>query len=246
MSTLAATQMAKPRDEQGFERACLVLWRCILNDPNVQMNARRGQGQDGVDIFGFRDRDPTRPVGIQCKLKGDGKHLSEREVRDEVKKALNFKPALKEYFIVTTSSDDGELQRVARELTVETAKAGGAIVINVWGWETLERQITAHPDAANAFDPSYGPHAKQQTTLLVQMAGDQANATSQLAALSSQMADLRATLVNSVGTVDSTLEKNALEAALDAEIDSYRNLINEGQPKTAMRLFEGISNRVSN
>jgi Tfp pilus assembly protein PilF len=238
--------VAKPRDEQAFERACLVLWRCILNDPSVQMNARRGQGQDGVDIFGFRDQDPTRPVGIQCKLKGEGKQLTEKEVRDEVKKALNFRPTLKEYFIVTTSSDDGELQRVARELTVETANAGGTLVINVWGWETLERHITAHADATNAFDPTYGPHAKQQTTFLVQIAGDQANATSQFAALSNQMADLRATLVNSIGVGDSTVEKNALEAALDAEIDRYRDLINEGQPKTAMRLFEALLKRVSN
>jgi cellulose synthase operon protein C len=197
------------------------------------MNGRRGQRQDGVDIFGFRDQDPNRPVGIQCKLKGEGKHLSENEVRDEVKKARNFRPPLKEYFIVTTSPDHGELQRVARELTVETANAGGALVINVWGWETLEQHITAHPDATNAFDPSYGPHAKQQTTLLVQIADDQANATSQLAALSNQTADLRATLVTTIAAIDSTVEKNALEGALDAEIDGYRDLINEGQPRTA-------------
>jgi cellulose synthase operon protein C len=246
MSTLAATQVAKPKDEQAFERACLVLWRCILNDPNVQLNARRGQEQDGVDIFGFRDQDPARPVGIQCKLKGEGKRVSEKEVRDEVEKALEFKPALKEYFIVTTAADDGELQRVARELTVEKANARRAFMVNVWGWGTLEQHITARPDAANAFDPTYGPHAKQQTELLLQIAGVQAQGTSQIGAVSGQITDLRATLVSAISAADSTVEKNAVEAALDAEIDGYRDLTNEGQPKTAMRMFEALLRRVSN
>src|SRR6516225_1383523 len=143
MSELAATQVAKPRDEQAFERACLVLWRCILNDPNVQKNARRGQGQDGVDLFGFRSEAPTRPVGIQCKLKSEGTRLTEKEVRDEVKKALNFEPALREYFIVTTSPDDGKLQQIARQLSIDITNSGRSLSINVWGWETLEQHITA-------------------------------------------------------------------------------------------------------
>jgi hypothetical protein len=76
MSAFSATQISKPTDEQTFERACLVLFRCLLSDPNIQFNAKRGQGQHGVDIFGFRNEDTTRPAGIQCKLKTDGKRLT--------------------------------------------------------------------------------------------------------------------------------------------------------------------------
>jgi hypothetical protein len=57
-SLLTATQIPKPSDEQAFERACVPLWCGLLKDPNVQKNARRGQGQDGVDLYGMRDRDP--------------------------------------------------------------------------------------------------------------------------------------------------------------------------------------------
>ena len=63
MSALAATQIPKPADEQAFERASLSLWRCLLKDPAVQLNARRGQGQDGVDLYGNRDRDLDQLVG---------------------------------------------------------------------------------------------------------------------------------------------------------------------------------------
>lgn len=55
MSLLAATQIPKPADEQAFERASIVLWRGLLGDPNVQRNGRRGQRQNGVDLFGVRN-----------------------------------------------------------------------------------------------------------------------------------------------------------------------------------------------
>ena len=122
MSQLTSVQISKPRDEQAFERACVILWRCILNNPNVQTNARRGQEQDGVDIFGFRNEDPQRPVGIECKLKSEGKQVTEKEVREEVRKAMGFEPPLREYFIVTTAPDHGDLQKLARELTIEAAQ----------------------------------------------------------------------------------------------------------------------------
>ena len=84
MSLLAATQIPKPADEQAFERASVVLWRGLLNDPSVQRNGRRGQRQNGVDLFGIRDGDADWHVGIQCKLKSEGHALSEDEVRGEV------------------------------------------------------------------------------------------------------------------------------------------------------------------
>ena len=103
MSPLASTQIPKPSDEQAFERASVVLWRCLLNDPNVSRNGRRGQRQNGVDIYGIRNSDPDHVVGIQCKLKSDGHCLTEKEIRGELKNALTFEPDLREYFIITTA-----------------------------------------------------------------------------------------------------------------------------------------------
>lgn len=124
MSSLSATQIPKPSDEQAFERACVPLWCGLLKDPNVQKNGRRGQGQDGVDLYGIRDRDPDQYVGIQCKLKGDGKALSDKEVRTEVEKALKFKPALREFFIVTTAPDDAAMHELARVIHRRASRQG--------------------------------------------------------------------------------------------------------------------------
>jgi cellulose synthase operon protein C len=124
MSAFAATQIPKPADEQAFERACIVLWRCLLKDENVQRNGRRGQRQNGVDLYGVRNGEPSHLVGIQCKLKGSQQILSETEVRNEFGKALTFSPPLVEYFIVTTSPDDVALQELARTLAADLAKTG--------------------------------------------------------------------------------------------------------------------------
>ena len=136
MSMLAATQISKPADEQAFERASVVLWRGLLNDPSVQRNGRRGQRQNGVDLFGIRDGNADWHVGIQCKLKSEGHYLSEDEVRSEVRKALTFKPALMEYYVITTSPDDVAIQELAREITRELAKTCKVMRVFVWAGES--------------------------------------------------------------------------------------------------------------
>ena len=155
MSMLAATQIPKPADEQAFERASVILWRGLLNDPSVQRNGRRGQRQNGVDLFGIRDGNADLHVGIQCKLKSEGHYLSEDEVRSEVTKALTFKPALMEYYVITTSHDDVAMQELAREITRELAKTGKVMRVFVWGWNTLEERITEDAAASKAFDPTH-------------------------------------------------------------------------------------------
>ena len=159
MSLLAFTQISPPSDEQAFERTSIVLWRELLGDPNVQRVGRRGQRQNGVDLIGKRGEDPTRQVGVQCKLKGLGKELSENEVRNELKKALKFKPLLREYYIATTAPDDATLQELARTLELEINQGGRSFTFQIWGWNTLEERITEYPKARKAFDPTYGPFA---------------------------------------------------------------------------------------
>jgi cellulose synthase operon protein C len=243
MSQVAATQIPKPRDEQAFERASVVLFKGLLNDPNVQTNGRRGQGQKGVDIFGFRNQDAAHPVGVQCKLKGPDAVLTEREVRDEVEEALKFVPLLREYTIVTTAPDDAKLQRIARELTIEAADGGRQIAINVWGWQTLEQRINEHGPAMQAFDPSYGPFAKQQSAQIDKIFDQQSIVAAELGQVSQQITGI-VTASNLPG--GSTVVQNALEAALDAEIDQYRDVLNGGKSKTALGLYDALLSRIRN
>lgn len=159
MSEYGATQIPKPTDEQTFERCNEVLWRCILNDLTAQIYGRRGQRQHGVDILGYRDGDPEQPVGIQCKLRGEGRTLGEDEVRKEVEKALTFERPLTEYIIATTAPDDVGLQNLASELYAEIKESHGRkLKIRIFGWDSLQREIHRHHEARKAFDSCYTTH----------------------------------------------------------------------------------------
>lgn len=246
MSLLAATQIPKPADEQAFERASVVLWRCLLDDPAAQRNGRRGQGQKGVDLFGIRNGDADWHVGVQCKLKGDGKVLTEAEVRDEVQAALTFKPPLKEYYVTTTAPDDVKMQELAREITRELAAAGTPMRVSIWGWNTLEERISEHGAARKAFDPTYTFFSEEILAETKSISVGQSEIREDLAAgfsrMESMFAEMSGRLANPPG--DSTIEVNAVEAHLDADIDEYREFNNSGQTRTALPLLERLLARV--
>ncbi|TPN83201.1 hypothetical protein FJ987_17275 [Mesorhizobium sp. CU2] len=157
MAGYKSTQVRKPTDETEFEKNCVVLFKELLNDPNVSRVGTRGQRQNGVDIKGHRDGDPNWLVGVQCKLKTGISKLTKKEVDHEVKQALAFRPPLQEYFIVTTSKNDTKLLQRAATLMQEQAAAGRRIQIEVWGWDTLEEKINQHQAAKHAFDPGFSP-----------------------------------------------------------------------------------------
>jgi len=246
MSLLAATQIPKPADEQAFERASVVLWRGLLDDPSVQRNGRRGQRQNGIDLSGMRDGNVDWHVGIQCKLKGEGHALSEDEVRAEVKKALTFKPPLKEYYVVTTAPDDVAMQELAREITKELAADGKTMRVFVWGWNTLEERISEDQAARKAFDPTYTLFSEEILTETRSIAAGQSATREDIsvgfARMESMLAEVTGRLASPPG--DSTVEVNAVEAHLDAEIDEYRDLSNSGKTLTAMPLLEKLLARV--
>src|SRR5688572_17813832 len=102
MSVLAATQVPRPEDEALFERGMKLLWKNVLNDPNVQTYGKRGQRQDGIDLFGNRDCDANSFVGIQCKVRTKGK-LDAKDVREDFAAALKKFENLTEYFVCTTA-----------------------------------------------------------------------------------------------------------------------------------------------
>lgn len=247
MSLLAATQIPKPADEQAFERASLVLWRGLLKDPNVQRNGRRGQRQNGVDIFGLRDSDPARHVGIQCKLKGDGHTFTEEEVRGELAKALTFKRCLKEYFVITTAPDDVAMQELARELTAELHKAGTSLLVYIWGWNTLDERITEDAAARKVFDPTFGPFSEQILADTQKIVAGQSDVRIEmgtgLSRIEAQLADVVNRLQTSPG--DTTTTASAVDAHLDAEIDNYREMAKDGKPRAALPFLQNLLGRVN-
>ena len=230
MSELAATQIPKPNDEAAFERCNEILWRCILNDDAAHLFGRRGQRQHGVDIVGLRDGQLDKVVGIQCKLKSNGKTLGETEVREEVTKALTFRPSLSEFIIVTTAPDDSKLQASALELSKSVSEGRGHdLRIQIVGWSSLEREIRRHPQALQAFDPSHTPHSDR----VEQRISNLPNETR--AALAPEFDAIR----NDLWAISSTKNDTAVHTEHDRQIDQYVRLIRD-DPKTALTLLCGL------
>jgi hypothetical protein len=187
MAGYEATQIRWPESDAEFEKRVGVLFRAVLNDPNVKRAGTKAQSQDGVDLVGHRDRNIRQLVGIQCKLKESGKKLSDKAVRDEVKKALKYKPLLKEYFIVTTAKDDLKLQQLAQTLTQLQLAKGRKIRIDIWGGGTLSERINEHESAKQAFDPGFSPAIQAQKVILEELVRVQGDANEKLQSISSQL-----------------------------------------------------------
>lgn len=150
-----ATQIRPPANETEFEKNCVVLFRELLNDPNVKRVGTKGQKQHGLDIVGNRDRDPKKIVGIQCKLKSGRSKLTKTEAKNEIRMALRYKPQISEYFIVTTSKDDVALLQLAQQEMQKQEAVGRQLHIEIWGWDTLQEKIDQSEAAKKAFDPEF-------------------------------------------------------------------------------------------
>ena len=132
-------QIPPPDDETQFEKLCLDLYRLKFGD-QTQRHGRRGQTQDGVDIF-FTDKD----IGIQCKKKehGNGK-VTEGELKQEVKKAKQFEPALKKYILATTCKRDANIQKVARIISKEHIEKN-LFYVQIDSWDDIKELLDKYP-----------------------------------------------------------------------------------------------------
>ena len=218
MSEYSATQIPKPRDEQTFECCNEILWRCILRDATVQLHGRRGQRQYGVDLTGIRDDQPENLVGVQCRLKSEGKSLTEDEVRAEVVKALTYSPLLTEYVIVTTAPDDGKLQRLAHQLSISASEnREKPLKVRILGWGSLEREIRRYTRASKAFDPSYSPYLERIERKI----------------------DALLDIQKPAPVVVPAIVKKEVHTVLEREVNRYAEIVSS-DPKSALRLLQQL------
>lgn len=230
------TVIGTPTDDKVFERNCIPLFAGLLNDPNVKYYGTRGKAQSGLDLIGRRDRDPSQPVGIQCKLITRGAKLTEAIVKAEVAQALTIRPPLTEFYIVTTASDEPALDNLAIELSQAQAKAGRLIDIQVWGWDTLQDKIRADARALAAFDPNYSA----STDRLISLGTETLERQTILETQNEQVLQRLEVITASVRMMPQDTARSALDQHLDRQVDQYRDLMNVGRPRTALDLLEQL------
>ena len=149
-------QIPPPENEEQFERLCLDLYKLEFGD-QTQRNGRRGQSQDGVDIF-VQDQH----IGIQCKKKDSNDEIKDSELKEEVKKAKNFKPPLKIYILATTCKRDTKIQEVAR-LISENHKSQNLFSVEIHSWYEIKDLLDKHPEVYEKYYSS--PSSRQSASI---------------------------------------------------------------------------------
>ena len=149
-------QIDPPENEEQFERLCLDLYKLEFGDQTIR-NGRRGQSQDGVDIF-VQDQH----IGIQCKKKDFNDEIKDSELKEEVKKAKNFKPPLKRYILATTCKRDAKIQEVAR-LISENHKNQNLFSVEVHSWSEVKILLDKYPEVYEKYYSS--PSSRQSASI---------------------------------------------------------------------------------
>ena len=130
------------------------LFRKLWRNPYVQQYGRLGQGQNGVDVYGFVGKSKNLE-GVQCKL---ADALTERNVRQEYVKSLKYRPRLSRFIIVTTAKRDTAPQQAAATLSQEEEYP-----CDLMFWEDFSQKLGDYPKLLRKHYPQF---------LIVEMIGD--------------------------------------------------------------------------
>lgn len=223
-----------------------MLFRRIINDPSLKGVATSGANQEGIDLTGARDGDPHRPVSVQCKLKKRQDRLSVAEARSDIERSLGIEPPLTEIYVVTTAPDELALDKLAIAIRQEQADIGRAVLVHIWGWDELQRRIRLYPDAVRAFDPEYSA----STDELLELGRENVEGGRETAA---ELAAARADQQVMAGNVEQILaivrsadtgSGATLDKVFDQQIDSFRDLLNQGRPDTAAQMLTDLESRL--
>jgi tetratricopeptide (TPR) repeat protein len=241
---ITAVEIPKPLNWQDFQRACVPLFRSLLADPLLQEFGREGQAQHGIDLFGSRDGDPRKPVGVQCRRIDEP--INEKTIRQEVAKARKFTPPLTELIFATTSDRDGRVQAVAAQITLELHAEGWPCRVIIMGWQDLRPEIAKVPDAANAFGLS-PPVLSQPVIDAVREEGasTRARADEQTALILEKLESVTKphAVIREEYDASLTPEAQSEPASLHATITTYRGFIRKGQTKIALAELTGLLER---
>ncbi len=129
-----------PDNEDAFEQMCLRFYRKLWENESLQLYAKRGEKQDGVDIH-----DPVclKPVrAVQCKFHESTKNLPPSEIKGEVAKAERSSFSIEQYVIATTAKKSKKVQDTVVELNRRLNKQ---FTVELHFWEEICERLSQLP-----------------------------------------------------------------------------------------------------
>jgi tetratricopeptide (TPR) repeat protein len=218
---------AQPDNEVGFEQFCLRFYRKFWKNENLELYAKRGEKQHGIDIHDPQRLPPGRAV--QCKHHEPTKTISPAEIRDEVSKAEQWPFSLEEYVIATTARKSANAQDTVVELNSRPPEQKKFTVL-IHFWEEICERLGHFPHVQAQFIV-YGKDACADFIASLLQDPDIASVASRLIP-----ARVEATSVGGFEEIEQLLNGRNFEAAkhlLDKlpKADSLSGLINDDQYK---------------
>jgi hypothetical protein len=142
-----------PQYWQEFEDLTQAVFPYVFGDQTAQKVGRPGQAQNGVDVYGDSGR-AGGFVGIQCKRMEErdenknpypGGVITERLLRAEYEKELEFRPRLTLWLFATTAKRDTQVQRRVAEMS-ERSTRQGCFKVGVWFWDDYVTFLNTYDD----------------------------------------------------------------------------------------------------
>jgi len=133
----AKKYLRKPENWEDFESLCKKLWGEIWDCMEIKKNGRKGQTQNGVDVYGIPKGEKSY-YGIQCKGKDEYSHkpLSKGEIDNEIELAKSFKPPLAKFYFATTANKDSKTEEYIRIKDLENRQEG-LFAVHLFSWEDI-------------------------------------------------------------------------------------------------------------
>jgi hypothetical protein len=119
MPTPSTSYLPIPKSWEEFEDITWEIYKRKWHDNHAQKHGRKGQAQNGIDIYGRQNSSGNKYIGVQCKRYEDNNKLTKKIIKEEILKAEGFSYPLSEYIIATTASRDAKLQDLVRSLNEE-------------------------------------------------------------------------------------------------------------------------------
>ncbi len=115
--------------------------RLRWGDADARRNGRRGQRQNGVDVYG-RHMSKDENAGAQAK---NSETITEAIIRDEISKAETFTPFLGRYYIALSGPRDSDIEKRVRLLS-ESREATARFPVEILFFDDICQEICARPD----------------------------------------------------------------------------------------------------
>lgn len=139
---LSNLTIPKINEDRIFENLTKDLFCENVLYENVNLNGRPGQRQFGVDVFA-KLKDDGSWIGVQCKVRGNNKSFTKKEIYIEINKARNFNPSITKFHLFTTLSRDAITQEIAREISDEL-KIAKSFEFEILYWDDIVDKLKNH------------------------------------------------------------------------------------------------------